>query len=132
VDLSDEILAALGCLVLRYDDAAHFAVKGVPPEWVRQHAPLLLRQADVHVLTLIELFPALETALADLGSLWINTRDRSKELGEWVESDVEGKELHLKASLLTIHDIRLLMLSSVDEQTIDVIRRARASILKKR
>jgi hypothetical protein len=129
-DLTGGVLAALGHLVLHYEGDGSFRMRGAVPEWttgrlaVTAHAP-------IHVLMLMESFPFLETTLTNLDRLWVDTRDRIKVLGEWVEMDGEAKEIHLRAALLTLQDARLLILSSVDQGTIDLIRRARAMIAEK-
>ena len=123
-DLPERVLAALGHLVLQYTGAGMFTVKGVVPDWTERF-PRTFKSKDVHVLVLVETMPFLESAFVDLDRLWSTARGAVSELGEWVEVDESGRELHLKATVVSSDDDRALILSLVDERMVELLRRAR-------
>lgn len=122
--ISDAILGKLGYLVLEYQGRGYFVVIGSPPPWIVGFAGIVKR-TEVHVLELIDVFTFFETALMNLERLWVDTNDRVKDIGEWVEVDADGKESHLRAILLSVQNRRLMLLSTIDEKTVELIRKAR-------
>jgi hypothetical protein len=128
--LSDQLVAALGHLVLRYVGAGALVVVGLPPAWAARF-PRLTEPGPIHLVELLDTFPFLESALTDLDGLWLGARDTLKGIGEWMEGDTRGHDIHLTASVLSLEGNRLIVVSATDEAIIDLIRRARENIQRR-
>ena len=122
--LGDELLAKLGYLVMEFLGGGSFAVRGTAPVWLRRLSRLEGR-TELHVLELIDAFPFLETALTNLEQEWSTADEIVRDLGEWLEILVDGRELHVRAGVTIVKGRRLLLLHPLDEQMVDLIRKYR-------
>lgn len=131
-DLMCGLMTALDVVVVDYGDSADGVLVGEPPPWFLRFLPESKAGLEGLSISLGEHFLYLDSFLPDAEDFWDSAEDGRMKSGIWTESDLDGKTVHLGATVLSVSGRKLLLIERLRgrfEREREVIQKARAGKL---
>jgi hypothetical protein len=125
----NDLLHALGILVLRREADEEFRLEGDAPHWLVRLFPGGVADRPFPV---VERFPFLESFLPTAAQYWGTRKWGRVRSGYWIETDPSGNEVPLQASAVHLEDGDYLTVENVRgvfQQEAGVLQKARENAL---